>query len=173
LLRQETEWSNITRLSRFEKSILLQFTNELSMKNLCTLLTLVLCLVFTQSALAVVTPTKTADVKTEVVEKEMTKKETRELKKQARKMERMQKRMAKFEKKMEKRQARGGDDTKKWMKFWLLGWGAGLLLYIIAVAAIGSGGTGFGLFGALTLIGSLAWLFGSVSLIIWLVKKFS
>jgi len=140
------------------------------MKNVCKLLTLVLCLAFTQSAMAIKTPAKSADVKTEVVEKEMTKKEIRQIKKQERKAERFKKRIAKFEKKMERR---GGDDAKKWMKFWLLGWGAGLLLWIIAIAAVGSGGGGFGLFAILTLLGSLAWLFGSISLIIWLVKKFS
>lgn len=142
-----------------------------SMKKLCTLLTLVLCLVFTQSAMAVKTPAKSADVKTEVVEKEMTKKESRELKKQERKAERLQKRIAKFQKKMEKRKARGGDDTKKWMKFWLLGWGLGLLLPIVGLL-IGTSG-GFGIAGVLILLGSLAWLFGTISLIVWLVKKFS
>lgn len=164
----------VMKLTRsiFEKSIfLLQITNELSMKNVCTILALVLSMVFTQSAFAVVSPVKTADVKTEVVEKEMTKKESRELKKKTRKMERLQKRIAKFEKKMAKRQARGSDDTKKWMKFWLLGWGLGIVLPIIGVV-IGTGG-GFGIAGVLILLGSLAWLFGTISLIIWLVKKFS
>ncbi len=145
---------------------------NLSMKKLCTLLTLVLCLVFTQSALAVNAPVN-ADVKTEVVDKEMSKKESRELKKQERKAERLQKRIAKFEKKMEKRRARGKDDASKWMKFWLLGWGAAIVLPIIAVAVIGTSGGGFGLAGVLLLVGALAGTFGTISLIIWLVKKFS
>jgi len=143
------------------------------MKNVCTILTLVLCLVFTQSAMAITTPTKSADVKTEVVEKEMTKKEIREIKKQERKADRLEKRIVKFEKKMAKRQARGKDDASKWMKFWLLGWGAAIVLPVIAIAAIGTGGTGFGLAGVLLLLGALAGTFGTVSLIIWLVKKFS
>ncbi len=138
------------------------------MKNVCTILTLVLCLVFTQSAMAITTPTNSADVKTEVVEKEMTKKEVRQLKKQERKAERLKKRIAKFEKKMERR---GSDDSKKWMWFWILGWGAALVLPIIALA-IGTSG-GFGIAGVLLLLAGLAGTFGTISLIVWLVKKFA
>jgi len=75
--------------------------------------------------------------------------------------------------KMQKRFAKNGgtkvdfqDPVNKWMWFWIFGWAAGLLLSIIGLAAIGGG------FGVFWLLGSLFWLFGTVSLIIWLVKKF-
>lgn len=122
--------------------------------------------------MAVVTPVK-EDVKAEVVEKEMTKKESREMKKQERKAERLEKRMAKFEKKMEKRSARGRDDTSKWMKFWLIGWGLALVLPYIAIALVGTTAGSFGFAGVLLLLSGLAFIFGTVSLIVWLLKKAS
>ena len=59
------------------------------------------------------------------------------------------------------------DPVDKWMWFWIFGWGAGLVLSIVATAVVLSGG-----FGIFWLLGSLCWLFGTVSLVIWLVKKF-
>jgi len=62
----------------------------------------------------------------------------------------------------------------KWMWFWIFGWAAGLLLSIIA-AAVTTGGIYSGSFGAgavLFTFAWLAWLFGSVCLVVWLVKKF-
>ncbi|MBL7775447.1 MAG: hypothetical protein JNK89_05560 [Saprospiraceae bacterium] len=66
------------------------------------------------------------------------------------------------------------DPVNKWMWFWIFGWAAGLVLYILAVAvATGSVYSGsFGFAAILATFSWLAWLFGSVCLIIWLVKKF-
>ena len=60
------------------------------------------------------------------------------------------------------------DPVKKWMWFWIFGWAAGLLLWIISWTVLTSGGIGG--FGVLGLLGSLAWLFGTVCLVVWLVK---
>lgn len=74
--------------------------------------------------------------------------------------------------KMQKRFAKDGakvdfqDPVNKWMWFWIFGWAAGLLLSIVGVAAALGGG-----FGIFWLLGSLCWLFGTISLIIWLLKK--
>ena len=66
------------------------------------------------------------------------------------------------------------DPVDKWMWFWIFGWAAGLLLSILAAAvttgSIYSGSFGFG--AILFTFAWLAWLFGSVCLIVWLVKKF-
>ncbi|MBR9920640.1 MAG: hypothetical protein GYB31_07350 [Bacteroidetes bacterium] len=101
-------------------------------------------------------------------------------KKQERKLAKMEKRMAK----MEQRLAKDGktmqdvdfnDPVKKWMWFWIFGWAAGIVIYIIGIAAItGSAFTGgFGIWAILSILGYLCWLFGSISLIIWLIKMFS
>ncbi len=63
------------------------------------------------------------------------------------------------------------DPVNKWMWFWILGWGAGLVLTIIAAATVASGSVGS--FGLVYGLASLAFLFGTISLIVWLVKKFS
>ena len=78
-----------------------------------------------------------------------------------------EKRMAKLQK-FFKKAIDFKDPVNKWMWFWIFGWGAGIVLSILAVATVTGGG-----FGAIWLLSSLCWLFGSVSLIIWLVKKFS
>ena len=88
---------------------------------------------------------------------------------------RMDKLMKKLTKKFAKRDAKVGesdidfqDDTDKWMWFWILGWGIGIALTTLAgLAFSGIIGTLFGTLGALIII------FGTVSLIIWLVKEFS
>ncbi len=140
------------------------------MKNLVTLLCFTLCLVLTNSAFAVVGPAApVANDNTEVTEnvipQKMTKKELRK-----------QKKIKKFQKKLRKMQdkAQGvdfSDPVDKWMWFWIFGWGLGLILSILVPTIFLSGGLG-GAFGALALI-SLVWLFGTISLIIWLIKKFS
>ena len=68
-----------------------------------------------------------------------------------------------------------GDPVDKWFWFWIIGWGAALLLSIIGgVVAVGGAFTGgFGFGAILILLGYLAGLFGTVSLIVWLVKKFA
>ena len=93
----------------------------------------------------------------------------------AKKADKMEKKLnklgKKLEKKMAKKQAKVGDTdvdfedpVDKWMWFWIFGWGAGLVLSILSLATLG---------GFLGVLGLLAWTFGTVALIIWLVKKFS
>ena len=56
------------------------------------------------------------------------------------------------------------DPVDKWFWIWVMGWGAGILITIISSASIASGFLGilwFSLF-----------IIGSISLIIWLIKKF-
>ncbi|MBK6479253.1 MAG: hypothetical protein IPF93_13470 [Saprospiraceae bacterium] len=55
------------------------------------------------------------------------------------------------------------------MWFGVFGWGAGLLLWIIAAAVVTGGGFLGG--GFLGLLASLCWLFGTVAFVIWLVKN--
>ena len=107
-----------------------------------------------------------------VADKTLTSQELKVLKKEEKKQIRMERRMARVEKFMSSKLGQkllGGldDPVDKWFWFWIIGWGAGIVLLIIAAASLG---TGFGVLGVLS---TLAWLFGSVSLIIWLVKKFS
>jgi Flp pilus assembly protein TadB len=67
------------------------------------------------------------------------------------------------------------DPVDKWFWFWIIGWAGGLVLYIIAVA-VGIGtlfSGGFGFAAILALLAYLAWLFGSVSLVVWLIKSLS
>lgn len=68
-----------------------------------------------------------------------------------------------------------GDPVDKWFWFWVIGWGAAIVLSIIAAAVVVGGAFtgGFGIGAILYLIAYLAGLFGSVSLIVWLVKKFA
>jgi ABC-type multidrug transport system fused ATPase/permease subunit len=88
------------------------------------------------------------------------------------------KKLAKMQRRFEKFASKGvdfKDPVKKWMWFWILGWAAALILIIIAgVVVVGSAATvstgGFGAAGILYLLGWLCGLFGSVSLIIWIVK---
>lgn len=66
------------------------------------------------------------------------------------------------------------DPIERWMWYWIFGWAAGLVLYILAVA-LATGGIYSGSFGFAAILATLSWLcwlFGSVALIIWLVKKF-
>ena len=82
----------------------------------------------------------------------------------------MQKRLSKFEKFFKKAGIDLQDPVNKWMWFWIFGWGAAIVLSIIGAIAITSLSTGFGIW---YLLASLCGLFGSVSLVIWIVKKFS
>jgi len=59
-----------------------------------------------------------------------------------------------------------GDPVDKWFWFWIIGWGAGILLTAI-LPQFASLGWLF------QLIGSLAGVFGTVSLVVWLIKKFA
>ncbi len=100
----------------------------------------------------------------------------------AKRMERAQKRTERMVSRVERIMARKGialpqggidlqDPVKKWMWFWILGWGAAILLYIIAsVVVVGTYGTGFGIATLLSLLGTICGLFGTVSLVMWIVK---
>lgn len=56
------------------------------------------------------------------------------------------------------------DPVDKWFWFWIIGWGTGLLLSILTGGALAGGGIGIIWFSLFVL--------GSISLIIWLLKKF-
>jgi ABC-type multidrug transport system fused ATPase/permease subunit len=97
-------------------------------------------------------------------------KQTKDLKKEFK----AQKRMAKLEKLFNRAGVDFKDPVNKWMWFWIFGWAAALVLAIIGVAIVaGTVGTGFGIGSIIALIGWLAGLFGTISLIIWIVKKFA
>lgn len=67
-----------------------------------------------------------------------------------------------------------GDPVDKWFWYWILGWGAGILLTALVPALVFSGGlSGASLGWLFLLLGSLAWIFGTVSLVVWLIKKFA
>ncbi len=100
----------------------------------------------------------------------------------AKRMDRAQKRIARIVARVEHKIARKGmessaagidlqDPVKKWMWFWILGWGAAIVFYVLAtVLIVGTVGSGFGIAALLSLIGSLCGIFGTVSLIMWIVK---
>lgn len=135
------------------------------MKNLITLLSLAFCLLIGNTTYAVVAPINSGNTEVAAETAPLSKKE---LRKQAK----LQKKLAKLEKRM----ADGpfDDDVKKWRNFWLLGWGVGILLIILAAALfVGTLGSGFGFAAILYLLGYLSILFGSISLIVWLVKMAS
>jgi ABC-type multidrug transport system fused ATPase/permease subunit len=97
----------------------------------------------------------------------LSKAEAKSIQKLERKEFRTQKRLAMVQRFMAKKMAKKAidfqDPVNKWLGFGVFGWGAGLLLWIIA-GSVFSGGIG--------LLASLCWLFGTVSFVIWLVKKF-
>jgi Flp pilus assembly protein TadB len=105
---------------------------------------------------AIMTRTET----TEVVQKR-----NDELKKEFK----IQKKMNKLQKFLKKFKIDMSDSTEKWMWFWIFGWAAAIILTVVSAASV----TTLSGFGILWLLASLCWLFGSVSLIVWLVKKFS
>ena len=104
----------------------------------------------------------------------LTKAEAKLIQKAEKKQVRTQKRIAVVQKFLAKNMAKKAVDFKdpvnKWLWFGVFGWGAGLLLWIIAAAVVTGGGFLGG--GFLGLLASLAWLFGTVAFVIWLVKKF-
>ena len=108
-----------------------------------------------------------------VADKTYTAEELKILQKEEKQQVRMERRMARVEKFMNSKLGQkllGGldDPVDKWFWFWVIGWGAGIILTVIAGATLTAGS-----FGVLWALAYLAWLAGSVSLIIWLVKKFS
>lgn len=104
----------------------------------------------------------------------LTKAEAKVIQKAEKKQVRTQKRIAVVQKFLAKNMAKKAIDFKdpvnKWLWFGVFGWGAGLVLWIIAAAVVTGGGFLGG--GFLGLLASLAWLFGTVAFVIWLVKKF-
>jgi hypothetical protein len=155
------------------------------MKNvkLLTFLAFVACLLAVQPASAVMVVKNhdavtldEANMAAAAAADKMTKKELRKQNRMLKKQQRMQKRMERLQRFLEKRGADVdfSDPVDKWMWFWIFGWGAGILLTILAPILFVSTAsvTGLGAAGILWLLASLAYLFGTVSLVIWLVKKF-
>lgn len=108
-----------------------------------------------------------------VADKALSAQELKTLKKEEKQLERSERRIARVEKFMNSKMGQkllGGldDPVDKFFWFWIIGWGIGIVLSILAAATITGGG-----FGILWLVAYLAYLAGSVSLIVWLVKKFS
>jgi hypothetical protein len=65
-----------------------------------------------------------------------------------------------------------GHPVDKWFWFWIIGWGAGILLTVLIPTLVLSGGISGASIGWLfLLLGILAWLFGTVAFVVWLVKK--
>ena len=106
-------------------------------------------------------------------DKVLTVQEMKFLKKEEKKQARMERRIERVEKfmnsKMGQRLLGGLDDpVDKWFWYWIIGWGAAIVFSILAAAIFTT--TGFGIFGVLSLLFGLA---GTISLVIWLVQKFS
>ena len=143
------------------------------MKNIATLFAFVCLLFVSQSAYAVKTATAVTGETVEVTATTAT--STTLSKKDMKKQARLEKRIAKMEKKAAAQDIDFQDDTNKWKNFWIIGWGGGIILIILgAILAVGGAlSGGFGIGAIIALLGYLAVLFGSVSLVIWLVKKFS
>lgn len=95
----------------------------------------------------------------------MTKAEVKEIKKEQRKVERIER----IQKKLQKYGVDFSDPVNKWMWYWIFAWGAAIVVSILAWGVLSSSVGGFGILG---LLSSLLWLAGTVSLVIWLVKKF-
>ncbi|MEM1218657.1 MAG: hypothetical protein AAGH79_07085 [Bacteroidota bacterium] len=140
-----------------------------------TLLSALVLLVSVQNASAVVY-VQPADAAVAAEATEMDKATKKEMKRQAR----LEKRIAKFEKKLAKKgmtmeDVDFSDPVQKWLWFALFGWGAGIVLSILATILFASLLTtgGFGLGAVFWLLASLCYAFGSISFIVWLIKKLS
>lgn len=92
----------------------------------------------------------------------------KQLQREEKRLLRFEKRIVQYQQRMSDRQQSRiggiGDTTDRWFWFWVIGWGAGLLLTIISGGTITTG--------ALGIFWMLSFVFGSVSLIIWLLKRF-
>ena len=139
------------------------------MKTVLLLLVGMFCFATTQPAMAI---TSSTTVTTSMIEKQ-----SKDLKNEFN----IQKKMNKIQRVFGKRAIDFSDPVKKWFWFWILGWSASLVLYIIAVVigvgtvttatTAGAASTGIGLYAILGLIAGLLCLFGTISLIVWLIKK--
>lgn len=132
-----------------------------------TLLAFVALLLGTQNVQAVV---NFGTIEATTIESNKADKET---KKQLKRQKRFEKRMAKMEKNANKKDIDLSDPVDKWLWFAVFGWAGGLILTILAYVLVFSVTSGFGLYGILWLLASLCYLFGSVSFIVWLIKKLS
>jgi hypothetical protein len=143
----------------------------MKMKTVLLLLVGLFCFATTQPVLAITSPTS-------AVSASMIEKQSKELKKEFN----TQKKLNKIERFFAKRGVDFSDPVKKWLWFWVFGWAAALVLIIIAgvvvvgtASTVASGGTttggGFGVAGILYLLGWLCGLFGTISLIVWFIKK--
>lgn len=92
----------------------------------------------------------------------------KELQREEKRLLRFEKRIVQFQQRMTARQESRiggiGDSTDRWFWFWIIGWGAGLLLTIISGGTLTTG--------VLGIFWMLSFAFGSVSLILWLLKRF-
>jgi hypothetical protein len=136
----------------------------MKMKTVLLMLVSMFCFATTQPVMAITSSTATT---TEMIEKQ-----SKELKKEFN----TQKKMNKIERFFAKKGMDLQDPVKKWLWYWVLGWAAGLVLIIvatvIAAAAVTTTSTGgFGVAGIISLLGWLCWLFGSISLVVWFIKK--
>lgn len=86
------------------------------------------------------------------------------------------KKLERLQRKLEKKAAKAKeeDNTKTWFALWLGAWGVGLLMviagYVIVALTYSAGVAVIG--SLLALLGWLVGLFGTASMIVWLVKKF-
>ncbi len=108
--------------------------------------------------------------------KALTKADMKAAKKLEKKQLRMDRKMAKMEKFLSSKKGQkmlGGldDPVDKFFWYWVIAWGAGIVLSILVPAIFLSGGLGGAT--ALLLLSTLVWLAGTVALVIWLVKKFA
>ncbi len=87
-------------------------------------------------------------------------------KKMAKKVAKLQRKLEKFQKRIAKMTSIDidlQDPVDKWMWYWILGWALGLALSIVfAITSVTP----------ILWLSSLAWLAGTIFLIVWLVKKF-
>lgn len=135
------------------------------MKNITTLFAFVCLLFVSQSAYAANTATALTG---ETIESIATEDGSYLSPKATKKQARLEKRIAKMQKKAAAQDVDFNDDTQKWMWFWIFSWILALIFPIIGIITGGLGGAIL-----LSALAGLLALSGTVSLVIWLVKKFA
>ena len=112
-----------------------------------------------------ITQTKIAQQKVEV---------TQLSKKEKKKYNRVNRKLSKLEHKLQKRKKKRKsaidlrDPVEKWKWYWILGWGAAIAL-VVTAAVLGLVTTGV-LYRLLIITASLAGIFGTISLVMWLIR---